>query len=51
MYQWILDNLTLSKRGLDYLKLRGFSEETIKNQKIFDIENPNTFFNSLREKM
>lgn len=50
VYQWILDNLTLSKRGLDYLKLRGFSEETIKNQKIFDIENPNTFFNSLREK-
>lgn len=50
VYQWILDNSTLSQRGLDYLQSRGYSKETIKKQKIFDIENYNIFFKSLREK-
>lgn len=50
VYQWILDNSTLSQRSFDYLQSRGYSKETIKKQKIFDIADPNTFFNLLRQK-
>ncbi|MFK2823835.1 CHC2 zinc finger domain-containing protein [Arcobacter sp. YIC-80] len=50
VYQWILDNSTLSQRGLDYLQDRGYSLETIRKQRIFDISNTEDFFKSLRKK-
>jgi DNA primase len=49
VYQWIVDNSSLSSRATEYLKSRGFTIETIKKYKISDIENPKIFFKRLRD--
>ena len=49
VYEWILENSELSKKGLEYLYSRGYSLNTIRKYKIFDIENPYAFFRKLKE--
>lgn len=49
IYEWVINNITISNAGMDYLKNRGFNELTIERMQIRDIMQPSIFFESLRK--
>lgn len=49
IYECILRKSSLSQKGVDYLQSRGYTLESIKKYKIFDIEDIYTFFNELKK--
>jgi len=48
VYQSILNKSSLSQVGINYLKSRGYTIDTIKKYRVFDIENSYSFFNDLK---
>lgn len=44
IYEWLINELTLSHEGTQFLLEKGFEKEIIEGQKICDLPNPKTFF-------
>lgn len=50
IYEWLIKQLTLSQRGLNYLTIkRGFSKERIEELEIRDMVNPSSVYDKLKE--
>jgi DNA primase len=51
IYEWLVNELTLSSIAKDYLlQKRGFSEQMVKELEIKDVPDPNTIFQKLTER-
>ncbi|MDD2383127.1 MAG: CHC2 zinc finger domain-containing protein [Sulfurospirillaceae bacterium] len=50
IYEWIINNTTLSKKAIDYFKARNINEDTLRYFNIRDILLTNEFFNEAKKR-
>ena len=50
VYEWLIENTTLSQETIDYFQSRGITEKTLRDFHIKDIKNPYLILNEAKEK-